>query len=156
LVELPRIVGGVVLGNAGTLLGGGFDVLRTSRQTGGEERQSNQMAQPHGTLSLVSAFGPGAAGASRAKLPVSQQSAGIMISAKSSSNERAGPSIGVYAQAKRTISKTRTSLRDSPGVAMAGRTPPTQILVPVFPNFVHHLSIHRPRISKSHGHRQTH
>jgi hypothetical protein len=68
LVDLFGIVAGIVLGDAGALLGGVLDLLRTSRQSDGEERQAEQASQSHGTLSLRERIGLVAPG--RAKLPV--------------------------------------------------------------------------------------
>jgi hypothetical protein len=52
LVDLFGVVAGVVLRDAGALLGRIVDFLRTGRQSGREERQAEQASQSHGTLSL--------------------------------------------------------------------------------------------------------
>lgn len=57
LVDLFGVVAGVVPGDAGALLGGIVDFLRTGRKAGGEKRQAKQTSQSHGTLSLHERIG---------------------------------------------------------------------------------------------------
>jgi hypothetical protein len=57
LVDLFGVVAGVVLGNAGALLGRIVDFLRTGRKASREEHQAEQASQSHGTLSLRERIG---------------------------------------------------------------------------------------------------